>query len=66
MPVWGMYTYDEAAIDRIYELTGGQPMNTQLLCLEAINAIREQGRTNVTVEDVERVSQAIQGQSVWL
>ena len=42
------------------------PMKVQLLCLEAINYIREQSRTNVTFKDIERVGEAIKGQDVWL
>ena len=47
-PVRGRYDYDEDAIDLIYQLSKGRPMKIQLLCLEAINYIREQGRKNVT------------------
>ncbi len=65
-PVRGRYEYDEPAVDLIYQLSGGRPMKVQLLCLEAINYIREQSRTNVTLKDVERVGEAIKGQNVWL
>ncbi|HEX9371041.1 MAG TPA: ATP-binding protein, partial [Roseiflexaceae bacterium] len=54
-PVRGRYEYQEAAIDLIYRISGGKPMKVQLLCLEAINYIREQSRTIVTAEDIERV-----------
>jgi len=64
--VRGRYEYDEAAVDLIYQLSGGRPMKVQLLCLEAINYIREQGRTNVTRKDAERVGEAIKGQDLWL
>jgi len=49
MPVRGRYDYSEKAIDLIYRISGGRPMKVQYLCLEAINYIREQGRTNVIV-----------------
>ncbi len=65
-PVRGRYDYDDAAVELIYELSSGRPMRAQLLCLEAINYIREQSRTNVTAEDVERVSETIKGQDLWL
>jgi GAF domain-containing protein len=65
-PVRGRYAYDEPAVDLIYQFSGGRPMKVQLLCLEAINYIREQSRTNVTRKDVERVGEAIKGQDLWL
>jgi hypothetical protein len=34
-------------------------MKVQLLCMEAINYLREQSRTIVTAEDIERVSAVI-------
>jgi GAF domain-containing protein len=66
MPVRGRYNYDEKAIDMIYRISSGRPMKVQHLCLEAINYIREQGRTHVTAEDIERISEAIKGQDLWL
>jgi hypothetical protein len=54
-PVRGRYEYQEAAIDLIYQASQGRPMRIQLLCMEAINYIREQSRTIVTADDVERV-----------
>jgi GAF domain-containing protein/Cdc6-like AAA superfamily ATPase len=66
MPVLGRYEYAPAAVDLIYDITSGRPMRVQHLCLEAINYIREQGRTTVTVEDIEYVNEAIKGQDLWL
>jgi len=65
-PVRGRYEYDESAIDLIYQLSKGRPMKIQLLCLEAINYIREQGRKNVTVKDIERVADTVRGHDEWL
>jgi type II secretory pathway predicted ATPase ExeA len=65
-PVRGRYEYDEAAIDLIYQLSKGRPMKIQLLCLEAINYIREQGRKNVTLKDIERVADTVKGHDEWL
>ena len=46
-PVRWTLRYDER--DRpVCQLSKGRPMKIQLLCLEAINYIREQGRKNVT------------------
>jgi hypothetical protein len=58
-PVRGRYDYQEAAIDMIYQISQGRPMQIQLLCMEAINYLREQGRSVVTAEDVERVGATI-------
>jgi GAF domain-containing protein len=65
-PVRGRYDYDEDAIDLIYQLSKGRPMKIQLLCLEAVNYIREQSRKNVTVKDIERVADTVKGQDEWL
>jgi GAF domain-containing protein len=65
-PVRGRYDYDEAAIDLIYQLSKGRPMKIQLLCLEAVNYIRDQGRKNVTAKDIERVADTVKGQDEWL
>ncbi len=65
-PVRGRYEYDENAIDLIYQLSKGRPMKVQLLCLEAVNYIREQGRKNVTLKDIERVADTVKGHDEWL
>jgi len=65
-PVRGRYDYDTAAVDLIYQISDGRPMRVQHLCLDAINYIREQGRTNVTVEDIVYVNEALKRQDVWL
>lgn len=65
-PVRGRYEYDESAIDLIYQLSKGRPMKVQLLCLEAVNYIREQGRKNVTLKDIERVADTVKGHDEWL
>jgi GAF domain-containing protein/type II secretory pathway predicted ATPase ExeA len=65
-PVRGRYDYDEDAIDLIYQLSKGRPMKIQLLCLEAVNYIREQGRKNITRTDIERVADTVKGQDEWL
>jgi GAF domain-containing protein len=58
-PVRGRYDYQEPAIDQIYRISGGRPMKVQQLCMEAINYIREQSRTVVTADDIERVNEVI-------
>ncbi|MFL5804855.1 MAG: GAF domain-containing protein [Roseiflexaceae bacterium] len=65
-PVRGRYDYDQAAVDLIYQISGGRPMRVQHLCLEAINYLREQGRGNVTAEDIQYVNETLKGQDLWL
>jgi GAF domain-containing protein/type II secretory pathway predicted ATPase ExeA len=65
-PVRGRYDYDEDAIDLIYQLSKGRPMKIQLLCLEAVNYIREQGRKHITFKDIERVADTVKGNDEWL
>jgi GAF domain-containing protein len=64
-PVRGRFDYDQAAVELIFKISGGRPMRVQHLCLDAIDYIREQGRSNVTVEDVEYINEALKGQDLW-
>jgi GAF domain-containing protein len=64
-PVRGSYEYDEPAIDVIYRLSQGRPMQIQHLCLEAINFVRQHGRTLVTAEDIDYVGQHLKGSEPW-
>ena len=41
-------------------------MKIQLLCLEADNYIRDQGRKSVSAKDIERVADTVKGQDEWL
>jgi GAF domain-containing protein len=65
-PVRGRYSYDQVAVELIYQISDGRPMRVQHLCLEAINYLREQGRTNVTAEDIKYVNEGLKGQDLWL
>jgi hypothetical protein len=58
-PVRGRYDFHEAAIDLIYQFSSGRPMRVQHLCMEAVNYIREQSRTVVTADDIERANEVI-------
>jgi hypothetical protein len=64
-PVRGRFDYDQAAVELIFKISGGRPMRVQHLCLDAIDYIREQGRSNVTMEDVEYINEALKGQDLW-
>jgi hypothetical protein len=49
------YKYDPDAIERIWELSGGHPYYTQLLCFNLFKHAREQNKWNVTYQDVQEV-----------
>ncbi|MBD2568383.1 hypothetical protein [Anabaena lutea] len=65
-PTFGILTYEETAIDRIYELTNGQPHLTQALCSEVFEyVVLDEEREIATVNDVNfvipKTLQAYQG-----
>jgi hypothetical protein len=61
-PVHGIFTYDQAAVERILEVSGCEPYVIQRLCVHAINRIIESKRRRVRVEDIDAVrQQAVQG-----
>jgi GAF domain-containing protein len=64
-PVRGRYEYDDAAIELIVRYSAGRPMKAQLYCMEAISHVREQGRTTVLADDIERANEVIRVQGIW-
>jgi hypothetical protein len=54
-PVEGILTYEAGAIDRIYQLTSGQPHLTQAIASEVFQRVVEQEREMATAEDVDAV-----------
>ena len=55
-PASGILTFHQAATDRVYELTSGQPSLTQALCFEIFErVVSEEKRDIVTLEDVNAV-----------
>lgn len=55
-PASGKLTYEPTAVERIYELTNGQPHLTQALCSEVFErVVFDEEREIATVEDVETV-----------
>ena len=65
-PTFEIMTYEETAIDRIYELTNGQPHLTQALCSEVFEyVVLDEEREIATVDDVNfvipKTLQAYQG-----
>ncbi len=54
-PVAPYYTYTQAAIDRIFKLTSGQPYYTQLLCHNLFTRWTQEKPAQLDVPDVEAV-----------
>lgn len=65
-PVRGRYDYQEPAVDLIYQISDGRPIRIQHICMEAIDYVREQGRTLVTEDDVRRIGEALKERDTWL
>ena len=49
------YKYDPDAIEAIWELSGGHPYYTQLLCYNLFHQARNKGKWDVTYQDVQGV-----------
>jgi hypothetical protein len=58
-PVKGVYSYEDEAVEAIWEYSQGHPQLVQQLCLEAVNRLLQGGRSRVTKADVESVYQEI-------
>ncbi len=52
-PVEGLFTYDEATIQRILTATGRHPFRLQQLCLEITQRVAEAKQQDITLDDVE-------------
>ncbi len=53
-PVRGAFRFAPGAAERIVALSGGKPFQIQRRCLDLIGRLHEEGRTTVTLADVER------------
>lgn len=51
-PVFGVFRYEAAAVDRILELSALRPHALQRLCLHSVNRMLDEGRTTIRVADV--------------
>ena len=49
------YKYDPDAVEKIWELSGGHPYYTQLLCSNLFHQARNKGKWNVSYQDVQGV-----------
>ncbi len=58
-PVKGVYSYEDEAVEAIWEYSQGHPQLVQQLCLEAVNRLLQEERSRVTKADVESVYQEI-------
>ncbi|NIN70243.1 MAG: hypothetical protein GTO63_37305, partial [Anaerolineae bacterium] len=58
-PVKGVYSYEDEAVEAIWEYSQGHPQLVQQLCLEAVNRLLQEKRSRVTKADVESVYQEI-------
>ena len=56
-PVRGYRRYDAIALDRLFELTGGHPFFTQLLCHSLIRFTNNEQQGDVTRDMVDEVAQ---------
>jgi AAA+ ATPase superfamily predicted ATPase len=52
-PVHGIFTYEEAAVDKILEYSECKPYLVQRLCVNAVNQAIDAKRRRITVGDVE-------------
>jgi AAA+ ATPase superfamily predicted ATPase len=59
-PVSGIFRYAPEAVERILDLSRLKPYLIQKLCVHAVNCMIEDGRTTVTLRDVE-TAQAVTG-----
>jgi hypothetical protein len=60
--VKGVYSYEDEAVEAIWEHSQGHPQRVQQLCLEAVNQLLQEERSQVTKADVEGVYREI---SAW-
>ena len=58
-PVQGIYSYEDEAVEAIWEYSQGHPQLVQQLCLEAVNRLLQEKRSRVTKADVESVYREI-------
>jgi hypothetical protein len=59
-PVEGVFRFAPEAVERILELSGLKPYVIQKYCVQAVNAMLEEGKTTVTLAHVEAVRPFVQ------
>jgi len=55
-PIGGVFKIDDEVIDRMIELTERKPYHLQRLCVALVNRMYEQGRREITAQDVDEVA----------
>jgi len=58
-PVRGFYSYEPKSVDLIIELSELRPFTIQACCLRAVNRILQDGRTRITVDDIEAIKNSV-------
>ncbi|MCH8295127.1 ATP-binding protein, partial [Candidatus Poribacteria bacterium] len=58
-PVKGFYIYEPKAIDLILEYSELRPFTIQGFCLRAVNRVLADGRTKITVSDIEGIKDSV-------
>jgi hypothetical protein len=58
-PVEGVFRYDDEAVQRIMSASALKPYVIQKFCIHAVNRMLEEGRTTITVQDVEAVGDVV-------
>lgn len=58
-PVEGIFRYEPEAVEEILAVSGQKPYVIQKLCIHSVNRMLEEGRTVVTVADVEAARRAM-------
>ena len=54
-PIQGVFKLENGVVDRVIDLTDGQPYLIQRLCVALVNRLHEQNRRTVTLADVDAV-----------
>ncbi|MBI1930526.1 hypothetical protein HYR99_40560 [Candidatus Poribacteria bacterium] len=58
-PIKGFYSYEPKAIDQIIELSELRPFTIQGFCLRAVNRVLADGRTKITLDDIEAIKESV-------
>jgi len=58
-PVKGFYSYEPKAIEMILSLSELRPFTIQGFCLRAVNRVLQDGRTKITVDDIEAIKESV-------
>jgi hypothetical protein len=54
-PIQGVFKLEKGVVERVIDLTDGQPYLIQRLCVSLVNRLHEDNRRTVTLADVDAV-----------